>query len=255
MPHELANAAAWNMAFDEALLERVLDCYPGIIVRLYRWTGPAVTIGRFQTADGSLDRVQCDVEHIPVARRITGGRGILHGADITVSITARLDSLGMESGASVTALYRTLSQLFVDAYELAGLRAVTGTENRRRASQRVGDCFRITTEADVVSLETGSKMLGCALHLRPGGVLLQASMRTSESESQRDLAERLFRYSGLPETNAEPSPEQLVAATTAATRRYFGVDPEEPVDLEGVRNRATELYTTRYIDAAWMMLR
>src|SRR5690242_15884224 len=84
--------AAWNMAVDEALLESVIGNGAPPAIRLYTWSRPGLTVGRFQDIVRTLDLEECLARGILPVRRITGGRGILHGDDLTLSIAASLES-------------------------------------------------------------------------------------------------------------------------------------------------------------------
>jgi lipoate-protein ligase A len=76
-----ANAAAWNMAVDEALLEHVARLGRPV-TRFYGWTEPAATFGYFQhyAAIEALTRLR------PLVRRPTGGGLVPHDRDWTYSV-------------------------------------------------------------------------------------------------------------------------------------------------------------------------
>ncbi len=81
-------SAAYNMAVDEAIALSVKKEISPPTLRLYGWNSLAVTIGCFQrTSD--IDIEYCDEKDIPIIRRPTGGRAILHGDDITYSFSSR----------------------------------------------------------------------------------------------------------------------------------------------------------------------
>ncbi|MFN8028384.1 MAG: hypothetical protein U0W40_19100 [Acidimicrobiia bacterium] len=46
---------------------------------------PALTLGRFQP-DDDVDHAACAARGVDVVRRPTGGRALLHGADVTYSV-------------------------------------------------------------------------------------------------------------------------------------------------------------------------
>ncbi|MEZ6048988.1 MAG: hypothetical protein R3C11_26115 [Planctomycetaceae bacterium] len=75
------HSGVWNMAMDEALLERAV--HQGIgSVRIYLWELPTVSLGYFQT-----NEVHESLAHLPRVRRLTGGGAILHHHEITYSCT------------------------------------------------------------------------------------------------------------------------------------------------------------------------
>src|SRR5436190_13594315 len=93
--------AAWNMAVDEALLESVMTNAAPPTLRLYSWESAAVSVGRFQSIARTLRQEECAARGVPLVRRITGGRGILHGDDLTISVAAPIEAVGLDSEASV----------------------------------------------------------------------------------------------------------------------------------------------------------
>lgn len=67
-----------HMAVDRALLEGAT--FP--ILRIYRWSGPCVTIGYFQDLEATLTANP----NLEVVRRWTGGGTVLHGLDAPYSL-------------------------------------------------------------------------------------------------------------------------------------------------------------------------
>ncbi|MFI5048219.1 MAG: biotin/lipoate A/B protein ligase family protein, partial [Acidimicrobiia bacterium] len=76
--------AGGQMAADHALLAGVAAGETPAL-RLYRWVPPALSLGRFQPED-DVDRDACERLGVDVVRRPTGGRGLLHGADLTYAV-------------------------------------------------------------------------------------------------------------------------------------------------------------------------
>ncbi len=81
-------SAAYNMAIDEAIAYSVEKEMVPPTLRLYEWNSLAVTIGYFQRIS-DIDIEYCKKNDIPVIRRPTGGRAILHGDDITYSFSTK----------------------------------------------------------------------------------------------------------------------------------------------------------------------
>ena len=74
VPH----AGAWNMAVDQALLER-----GGLpVLRVYGWDKPTVTMGYAQ----SVAKLADALPDWPVVRRWTGGGVVFHGEDFTYTV-------------------------------------------------------------------------------------------------------------------------------------------------------------------------
>src|SRR5262249_61437229 len=98
---------AWNMALDEAILDAVAEGISPPTVRLYRWESPSISIGKFQLAARGLDLAACAARDIPVVRRPTGGRAVLHWSDQTFSIILPSSFL-CDHSRSVVAPFRWL---------------------------------------------------------------------------------------------------------------------------------------------------
>lgn len=143
--------------------------------RAYGWDGPWVSLGRFQRPEEALIP-DCSV---PWVVRPTGGRGVLHGHDLTIAIAAPLNALCPDAGSrrSVRIAYRAVVQPILRALRECDLPAALG-ENTRFASRggHGSDCFAHVSANDVVDSQTGQKLCGCALRLTESAVLLQASV-------------------------------------------------------------------------------
>src|SRR3954470_2588897 len=101
-----ADGAA-NMARDEA----ILACHGGgaaqPTLRLYRWHPACLSLGRFQRAD-AIDRAACARAGVAIVRRPSGGRALLHHAELTYAIIVRADH-PLFGDRSILATYRQIS--------------------------------------------------------------------------------------------------------------------------------------------------
>jgi lipoate-protein ligase A len=115
-----AGHAAWNMAVDEAILEAIIAGEQPPTVRFYRWAKPSVSLGRLQRAEKVLNMSLCRERGIPVVQRLTGGKAVLHGHDLTLCVVAPLRSFAPARRVLevhlrlVTALARGFRMLGVD---------------------------------------------------------------------------------------------------------------------------------------------
>ena len=79
-----------NMALDEAILQYVAK-HPAIILRIYRWAEPTLSLGYFQKLG---DRQQhLESAGLNVVRRATGGGAIVHHHDLTYSLALNDEAL------------------------------------------------------------------------------------------------------------------------------------------------------------------
>lgn len=108
------------MALDQTLLEAACEEDFVPTLRFYRWSPPALSIGRFQPID-DVDLDSCAAEGIEVTRRPTGGKSILHLDDFTYSIVM---PRGFPLPDGVVEAYRLISEGILLALERLGLDAV-----------------------------------------------------------------------------------------------------------------------------------
>jgi lipoyl(octanoyl) transferase len=155
----------WNMAVDEALLAAASTGAPPTL-RLYAWRGPWLSLGHAQPFDGATFEA-CRRAGVGVVRRVTGGRAVLHGADLTYAVTASERALPDGLHAS----YRILSDALVDALRGLGIEAERVAGGRRRVAPAAGfDCFAEAADDEVCA---GGRKLAGSAQRRGGGALLQ----------------------------------------------------------------------------------
>ena len=152
---------AAQMVADRALLEGVAaGAAPAL--RLYRWTPPALSVGRFQS-DDDVDRDACARFGVEVVRRPTGGKGLLHGGDLTYAVAMPLPD-GAAGG--VDAVYELLAGALIAG--LAGLGVEAAVARHDGPAGPV--CFAAQQGAD---LRVGDRKLCGSAQVRHGGAVLQ----------------------------------------------------------------------------------
>jgi len=160
------------MAIDQALFEAHAAGMGLPTIRVYRWEGQALTIGRLQ----DLDAARAAFPGVSCIRRPTGGRAVLHGSDLTITVVASEEILRPRPTArGVLASYHLLLQGVVQTVEDFGGRLVPGRNLRRE--NRSQDCFERVAACDLVDQATGVKALGAAQLRRRGAILQQVSLR------------------------------------------------------------------------------
>ena len=160
--------AAENMAVDEALL-LTASARPRAVLRFYRWSEPAVTIGYMQTHRAAPR------EGYAVIRRLTGGGVVFHDSDLTYSIACppghpleQLDRM---------ASYNAVNRAVREGLRRAGVPAeLTAAEIAPGVDRRTMICFSHPTRYDVMA--GGRKVAGSAQRRTPDGMLHQGSIRT-----------------------------------------------------------------------------
>ena len=66
--------AALNMAIDEAILIHHLKGTVPPTLRVFRWSQPAISLGRFQSVEREIEAEICQQYGVALVRRPTGGR-------------------------------------------------------------------------------------------------------------------------------------------------------------------------------------
>ncbi len=185
--------AAQHMAADVALLDDVV-AGGAPALRLYRWSPPALSLGRFQP-DDDVDRDACARLGVDVVIRPSGGKALLHGGDLTYAVAVAKPA-GTEG--SVDAMYRRIAGALVAGLARVGVDAHVA----RRGPAPGAACFAGQAGAD---LRVGTrKVCGSAQVQRDGAVLQHGSI----------LLERLpFDETDLLRPGSRPARPALRAAT------------------------------------------
>jgi lipoate-protein ligase A len=159
------------MAVDEAVSFSVRKETAPPALRLYGWASPSVTIGYFQKI-GEIDFDYCMLKGIPVVRRITGGRAILHADEMTYSFSVR--TKGQFAGGLLDS-YRRISTAFSGAFINAGMSPeLTLTSRTRRLSLKSPLCFQSASYGELTIQKM--KVIGSAQKRWPSGLLQQGSI-------------------------------------------------------------------------------
>lgn len=190
---EHAPGSPWhNMAADAALLSGVNEgLHSTPIIRIYQWDRPSVSIGRLQTEEP----VRRLYPHLPCVRRPTGGRAVLHGEDLTITIAARTDWLPGDSGKTILSSYHLLMAGLVTALAEAGRLTRFGTENACGVGGSL-HCFDLIAGCDLVDADSGRKLVGSAQRREGGALLQQMSLPLTLLPDKEAFAQSLKRGLG-----------------------------------------------------------
>jgi len=166
--------AAWNMALDEALLLAATG--EGFVptLRFFSWDRPSLSIGSFQKAQ-ELDLSKIKETGIPLVRRPTGGRAVLHDAELTYSITCPIPSHFFPS--DLLGSYNKIGSCFVRGLKTLGIEAGLYPLRRDGKSSPAGHnplCFSSPSWYEV--LIDNKKLIGSAQRRLKGSFLQQGSL-------------------------------------------------------------------------------
>lgn len=244
---------SWNMAVDEALLERAATEGQSTL-RFYQWAEPTLSLGYFQ---GYSDREQHAASRgCAIVRRASGGGAIMHDFDVTYSLalperhplaTNRLQTYRVVHEALVA----VLANLGIEASlfaccDRAVARAGCG-EPTAGATREPFLCFQRRASGDV--LIGGEKIAGSAQRRCRGAVLQHGSVLLARSPSAPELM-------GLKELAGRPIlVEEFIKAWIDNLSRAFRMTLRRS-DLPTEQHlRATKLAAEKYGSAAWTCAR
>ncbi|MEW6410155.1 MAG: biotin/lipoate A/B protein ligase family protein [Nitrospirota bacterium] len=158
--------AYMNMAIDEAIMKAVESGISPPTLRFYGWSSPSLSIGYFQKTEREINTDACLSLGIPVVRRPTGGKAVLHKIELTYSISSKTDSPLFSKGLMET--YRVISHGLLKGLRNLGIDAEISEKRIQR--KRSPACFSATAPYEITV--KGRKIIGSA-QKRSNGVFLQ----------------------------------------------------------------------------------
>ena len=228
----IATSGLTQMAIDDWMIDQVRSGHPPIL-RFYTWSEPTISLGFHQKQRPTVP------DSIPLVRRPTGGRAVLHGSsgELTYAIalgTARatpvqtaLAQTATEQATAQTAnpirkrtnradIYCDICRFLIHGWSQLGVTLHFGGD--RDYIQRTS-CFSTATPADLVTDE-GIKLIGSAQLYRGDTVLQHGSMQLAPD------------YGLFTQIFGEPCPravlptltgDDIISTLTEAARSSFGV--------------------------------
>ncbi len=191
------------MALDEALLQQAVR---RPVVRLYRWTAPAVTFGYAQR----YSEVRMRAGRLPAIRRWTGGGTVFHGEDLTIclAVPACHELCRLQTGTVYQQVHTSLLQAVLPTYSGSRL-AVSGDCSDGPA------CFESPALNDI--LDGGRKICGGALRRGRNGLLYQGSLHGTFSAM-------VIGQSLCPSVGSFEPDEDVLQIKSRLTKEKYGTD-------------------------------
>lgn len=259
-----------NMAVDEAIL---LSHSAGKVpptLRFYGWKPAAVSLGYFQRSRAEIDLDKCKEQQIDVVRRLTGGRAVLHDAELTYSIVVREDD--PQIPRTITASYCYFSKGLLVGLEKLGVKAemtvplaAYGQKKKQPASAA---CFDAPSHYELTV--AGRKLVGSA-QVRKNGVILQHGslllrfsakqfvdlLRIQSEEKREQTIEMLkSRATSLEEVLGGPVTwEEVYHPMPEAFASALGILLEQGELTAEEKAISMELAAVKYSQDSWNMLR
>ena len=187
------------MAVDEALAEAVGAGLSPQVVRLYGFSPPTLSLGRFQKIKGRYFPERLSQDGITLVRRPTGGHAVLHDDELTYSVILSKALISEQLGDSrKRTVYDFIARTLLAGLENLGIRGRINSS--RQGDLRNPDCFRSAGEFEITA-EDGRKLIGSAQMTTRTAILQHGSIPMSNP------GRRVFRYLGVeePADSHEPS--------------------------------------------------
>jgi lipoyl(octanoyl) transferase len=243
----------WDMAVDEALAEAVGNGQSPPVVRLYGFSPPTLSLGRFQKAKGAYSARQLAEDGVTLVRRPTGGHAVLHDDELTYSV-----ALSKETGTLTGVGKKREVYVFIARVLLQGLAnlGITGTINSaQRGDVHNPDCFASTGEYEIAGTG-GKKLIGSAQMTTRRAILQHGSIPL------QNPGQRVFRYLPAAQPVAAQAPsclneevgralcfEEVREAFARAFRDEIGACDSELLPAE--RENAERIRRDKYETDAW----
>jgi lipoate-protein ligase A len=249
--------ASYNMALDEAIATEVRKGNSLPTLRLYEWEVPSVSLGSFQKI-ADLNVSACVENNIPVVRRPTGGRAILHGDELTYSFSAGNEGF---FSAGLLDTYRQLSAALKSALDMLGLAVTMKTERESgKTLARSSLCFKSTSYGELSY--RGRKLIGSAQKRWKDGFLQQGSIPyTIDEEVTRTIfhltpsADIRDGMIGLREALPDLDPAQFEEAIRTSFENIFRIRFRRCGPSREEILLARELEARKYRSPHWTLLK
>ena len=244
-----------NMAVDEALAAAAGEGRSPPTLRLYGFSPPTLSLGRFQRARELVNPRFLAGEGITLVRRPTGGQAVLHDRELTYSVALGRDRLEPFSKREI---YQFIAGLLLAGLEALG---ISGRSSRAAlGSPRNPDCFRSTGQYEIAD-PGHRKLIGSAqvvtrrFSLQHGAIPLDGSYRRIAGylrsapeeghEAPSSLGEELGREIGW-----EEAAESFARGAGYALER-LGLRMEPGELTGGEREQAAALLAQKYSRDEW----
>jgi lipoate-protein ligase A len=243
-----------DMAIDEALAEAVGAGRSAQVVRLYGFSPPTLSLGRFQRIKGMFLPERLRQDGVTLVRRPTGGHAVLHDDELTYSVILSKSLIADQLGDSrKRAVYDFISRILLAGLQRLGIRGRVNAS--RQGDLRNPDCFRSSGEFEITG-EDGRKLIGSAQMTTRSAILQHGSIPLSNP------GRRVFRYltAQEPPDSREPSSlneltgrclsfEEVQSGFASAFRELLST--EESSLLEEEQAAANHILTEKYSSDAW----
>ena len=174
------------MAIDEALAEAVGEGRSPQVIRLYGFSPPTLSLGRFQPVRGLCSLEALAADGVTLVRRPTGGHAVLHDGECTYSvILSKVEAEAMLGSARKRAVYEFIARILVAGLANLGVKGLINASQKGDAHNP--DCFGSAGEYEISSA-AGRKLIGSAQMTTRKAILQHGSI------PWENPGKKVFRY-------------------------------------------------------------
>jgi len=188
-----------NMLTDYAILIACNEGKSPATLRLYGWKRPTLSIGYSQDVSKNIDLESCKKNKIPVVRRFTGGRALLHQHELTYSVIAPIPHHTFPG--SLKGSFERISHAILESLKIGGIKADRVSEKKgRKKNIRFAispACFSVSNHCEIAF--QGKKLVGSAQRRLRSAFLQHGSVVI---ESNLQLTHGLLKYSSERENHS-----------------------------------------------------
>lgn len=161
---------AENMAMDDAIITAVGEGNAMPTLRLYAWEPMCLSLGYGQRVR-EVDEGGLAAHGWDMVRRPTGGRAILHGDEMTYSVSLPIDH--ELAHGDVVESYRRISLALMEALQRLGL-TPRSERQENQVKQKGPVCFEVPSHYEITA--SGRKLIGSAQVRRKTAILQHGSL-------------------------------------------------------------------------------
>ena len=241
-----------NMAADELLAEEA-ERRGGLVIRLYSWAEPTVSLGAFQRlAEAETSDA---ISGLPIVRRPSGGGAILHGTDLTYAAAIPRSH---PWGGSPETLYDAMHGAMVAVLGELGFDARQHVPSADDPPADALLCFARRSPGDVVVCRPGRpgaspdpKVMGSAQRrlgttvLQHGSLLLATCPRVTGAARHDGLAELAGQATVWTTKSLADRWTALVAESLGIVREF------QPEAFAAGRGPEVAVRAGRFLDRRW----
>jgi lipoate-protein ligase A len=245
--------AAENFARDEAL-HAAAAATGGLLMRVYGWSTPTVSFGRHERARERYDPDRLAALGLTPTRRLTGGRALVHTAELTYAIAGPVFA-----GESLTATVWRLNAILAGALGSLGVPVTIADGRDGAVPLSAGACFGAPSAGEL--LLHGRKLAGSAQWRDAAAWMQHGSVLVTDDQGLLTRAARTPLPAHTPAATLAdggapvPSPQAFADALAHAWTSATGQTVAQVTSAALLDPAEVAARRDRYRDPAWVWAR